>query len=161
MTILFGREWLVPYITCPISTPPALYTIALEQFGVDFPPAELTRRAHESFAHQAEMKPVAKDCEGETPALRRLSRSEFLKKNQIPGDQVLPVYQKRFSDEDIIRREHLVTLPQRPPSLGLQAPRRPPQQPAPICPPLMNNHGEHGQFVLPLETTGQGGKTLK
>ena len=28
-------------------------------------------------------------------------------------------------------------------------------------PPLLNNHGERGQFVLPLETTGKGGQTLK
>jgi len=28
-------------------------------------------------------------------------------------------------------------------------------------PPLINNHGERGAFVLPLETTGKGGATLK
>jgi uncharacterized protein (DUF885 family) len=28
-------------------------------------------------------------------------------------------------------------------------------------PPLLNNHGERGAFVLPLETQGEGGETLK
>ena len=37
------------------------------------------------------------------------------------------------------------------------------QQPAPHMdpPPLLNNHGERGAFVLPLETQGQGGEALK
>jgi uncharacterized protein (DUF885 family) len=30
-----------------------------------------------------------------------------------------------------------------------------------VPPPLLNNHGERGQFVLPLETSGKGGEALK
>jgi uncharacterized protein (DUF885 family) len=30
-----------------------------------------------------------------------------------------------------------------------------------VPPPLLNNHGERGAFVLPLGTTGQGGEALK
>jgi uncharacterized protein (DUF885 family) len=87
-----------------------------------------------------------------------------LKKDQIPGDQVLPHYQKRLAEiEDIIRREHLVTLPDRPAIIRLASAAETAQQPAPhmVPPPLINNHGERGQFVLPLETTGKGGATLK
>ena len=37
-----------------------------------------------------------------------------LKKDQLAGDEVLPHYRKRLAEiEDIIRREHLVTLPDR------------------------------------------------
>ncbi len=87
-----------------------------------------------------------------------------LKKDQIPGDEVLPHYRKRLAEiEDIIRREHLVTLPNRPAIIRLASAAETAQQPAPhmVPPPLIKNHGERGQFVLPLETTGQGGATLK
>ena len=87
-----------------------------------------------------------------------------LKKDQIPGDQVLPHYQKRLAEiEDILRREHLITLPERPAIIRLASAAETAQQPAPHMqpPPLMNNHGERGAFVLPIETTGKGGETLK
>jgi uncharacterized protein (DUF885 family) len=77
---------------------------------------------------------------------------------------VLPHYRKRLAEiEDIIRREHLVTLPNRPAIIRLASAAETAQQPAPhmVPPPLINNHGERGQFVLPLETTGKGGGTLK
>ena len=73
-----------------------------------------------------------------------------LKKDQIPGDQVLPHYQKRLAEiEDIIRREHLVTLPDRPAIIRLATAAETAQQPAPHMqpPPLINNHGERGAFV--------------
>ncbi len=89
---------------------------------------------------------------------------KVLKKDQIPGDQILAHYQKRLAEiEDIIRREHLVTLPDRPAIIRLASAAETAQHPAPhmLPPPLMNNHGERGQFVLPLETTGKGGEALK
>jgi hypothetical protein len=163
----FVRKEVLPKSRADFRLPPELYTIALEQYGVDFAPGELTRRAHDAFTEiQGEMKPLAAKIAKE----RRLPSSDyrdvvqFLKKDQIPGDQVLPVYQKRLGEiEEIIRREHLVTLPQRPAIIRIASAAETAQQPAPhmVPPPLMNNHGERGQFVLPLETTGQGGKTLK
>jgi uncharacterized protein (DUF885 family) len=105
---------------------------------------------------------VAKDRHLPSPDYRAVIAA--LKKDQIPGDQVLPHYQKRLAQiEDIIRREHLVTLPDRPAIIRLASAAETAQQPAPhmVPPPLINNHGECGQFVLPLETTGKGGATLK
>ena len=163
----FVRQEVLPKTRADFRLPPALYTIALEQYGVDFTPAELTRRAHEGFAEiQAEMKPVAAKIakEKKLPSADYRDVVAYLKKDQIPGDQVLPVYQKRLAEiEEIIRREHLVTLPERAAIIRIASAAETAQQPAPHMepPPLMNNHGERGQFVLPLETTGQGGKTLK
>jgi uncharacterized protein (DUF885 family) len=105
---------------------------------------------------------VAKERHLPSPDYRAVIAA--LKKDQIPGDQVLPHYQKRLAEiEDIIRREHLVTLPDRPAIIRLASAAETAQQPAPhmVPPPLINNHGERGQFVLPLETTGKGGATLK
>jgi uncharacterized protein (DUF885 family) len=163
----FVRKEVLPKTRADFRLPPELYSIALEQYGVDFPQAELTRRAHQAFTEiQNEMKPIAAKIakEKNLPSSDYRDVVQFLKKNQIPGNQVLPVYQKRLGEiENIIRREHLVTLPSRPAMIRIASAAETAQQPAPhmVPPPLMNNHGERGQFVLPLETTGEGGKTLK
>lgn len=163
----FVRAEVLPKARSDFRLPPALYTISLENFGIDYTPDELTRLAHQMFAQlQSEMQPIAAKIAKE----RHLASSDYrdvirdLKKDQIPGDQVLPHYQKRLAEiEGIIRREHLVTLPDRPAIIRLASAAETAQQPAPhmVPPPLINNHGERGQFVLPLETTGKGGATLK
>ncbi len=87
-----------------------------------------------------------------------------LKKDQLPADQILPHYQQRLADiETILRREHLITLPDRPAIITIATAAETAQQPAPhMRPPrLIDNHGERGQFVLPMGTTGEGGKALK
>ena len=62
-----------------------------------------------------------------------------------------------------MRANHLVTLPARPAIIKIASAAETAQQPAPHMqpPPLLNNHGERGAFVLPLETTGQNGDALK
>lgn len=163
----FVRKDVMPKARSDFRLPPDLYAIRLENSGIDYTPAELTRLAHQSFSElQREMKPIAAKVAQE----RHLPSSDYrdvireLKKDQIPGDQVLPHYKKRLAEiEDIIRREHLVTLPDRPAVIRLATAAETAQQPAPHMqpPPLINNHGEHGAFVLPLETTGKGGHALK
>jgi hypothetical protein len=163
----FVRREVLPKARSDFRLPPELYTIALENFGIDYTPDELTRLAHQTFSElQAQMQPIAAKIAKE----RHLPSSDYrdviaaLKKDQIPGDQVLPHYQRRLAEiEGIIRRERLVTLPDRPAIIRLATAAETAQQPAPhmVPPPLINNHGERGQFVLPLETTGKGGETLK
>jgi hypothetical protein len=163
----FVRKEVLPKARSDFRLPPELYTIALANYGIDYTPDELTRLAHQMFTDlQSQMQAVAAKIAKE----RNLPSSDYrdviaaLKKDQIPGDQVLPYYQKRLGEiEAIIRREHLVTLPDRPAIIRLATAAETAQQPAPhmVPPPLINNHGERGQFVLPLETTGQGGVTLK
>ncbi len=163
----FVRKEVLPKARADFRLPPEIYAINLDQYGVDFPSSELTRRAHQAFTEiQGEMKPlavkIAKEHSLHSTDYRDVVR--FLKKDQIPGNQVLPEYEKRLGEiEEIIRREHLVTLPNRPAIIRIASAAETAQQPAPHMqpPPLMNNHGERGQFVLPLETTGAGGKTLK
>jgi Bacterial protein of unknown function (DUF885) len=163
----FVRSEVLPKSRTDFRLPPELYTIALENFGIDYTPEELTALAHQTFTElQNQMQPLAAKIARE----RNLPSADYrdvisaLKKDQIPGDQVLPYYQKRLVEiEAIIRREHLLTLPDRPAVIRLATAAETAQQPAPhyLGPPLLNNHGERGQFVLPLETTGQGGGTLK
>jgi uncharacterized protein (DUF885 family) len=147
--------------------PPELYKLSLESYGVDYAPEELTRLAHQAFTEiQGEMRPLA----AKIAKARRMKSSDYrdairgLKQEQLPGDQILPHYQKRLEEiEAIVRREHLITLPDRPAIIHLATAAETAQQPAPhmVPPPLMNNHGERGAFVLPLGTTGQAGEALK
>jgi hypothetical protein len=163
----FVRKEVLPKARSDFRLPPELYAISLANYGIDYTPEELTRLAHQTFAQlQSEMQPIAAKIAQE----RHLPSSDYrdvitaLKKDQIPGDQVLPHYQKRLAEiEGILRREHLVTLPDRPAIIHLASAAETAQQPAPhmVPPPLINNHGERGQFVLPMETTGKGGETLK
>jgi len=74
------------------------------------------------------------------------------------------MYHERLAQiEEIIRREHLVTLPQRPAIIRLASAAETAQQPAPhmVPPRLIGNTGERGQFVLPGGTVGADGKPLK
>ncbi|MDQ6666065.1 MAG: DUF885 domain-containing protein [Acidobacteriota bacterium] len=163
----FVRKEVLPKSRSDFRLPPELYTLALEDYGVDYTPAELTRLAHESFTEiQGEMQKVA----ARVAKARNLPGTDYrdvinaLKKEQLAGDEILPHYRKRLSEiEEIIRREHLVTLPARPAIIRLATAAETAQQPAPhmVPPPLIDNHGERGQFVLPLGTSGEGGKALQ
>lgn len=163
----FVRTEVLPKARADFRLPPELYTIQLANYGIDYSPADLTRLAHQTFTGlQSQMQPIAARIAKE----RHLPSSDYrdviaaLKKDQIPGDQIMPHYHQRLAEiESIIRREHLVTLPGRPAVIRLASAAETAQQPAPhmVPPPLLNNHGERGQFVLPLETTGKGGAALQ
>ncbi len=163
----FVRKEVLPKARVDFRLPPELYSINLTNVGVDYAPDELTRLAHQAFTEiQTEMQTVAARVAKE----RNLPTSDYrdvvkaLKKEQIKADDVMPLYHDRLAQiEAIIRREHLVTLPDRPCIIRLASAAETAQQPAPhmVPPPLINNHGERGQFVLPAGTTGANGKPLK
>jgi uncharacterized protein (DUF885 family) len=163
----FIRTDVLPKARTDFRMPPELYKLAMESYGVDYAPDELTRLAHQAFTEiQGEMRPLA----AKIAKARHLKSSDYrdviraLKQEQLPGDQILPHYQKRLGEiEAIVRREHLITLPDRPAIIHLATAAETAQQPAPHMspPPLLNNHGERGAFVLPLGTTGGGGEALK
>ena len=163
----FVRKEVLPKARTDFRMPPEMYAIAREQLGLDYTPAELARLAHQSFAQiQGEMQKlaakIAQDRHLPSSGYRDVIR--VLKKDQLPADQILPHYQQRLADiETILRREHLITLPDRPAIIAIATAAETAQQPAPhMRPPrLIDNHGERGQFVLPMGTTGEGGKALK
>jgi uncharacterized protein DUF885 len=163
----FLRKEVLPKARPDFRLPPELYAFSLEDFGVDYTPAELTRLAHQSFTEiQNEMQPLAAKIAKE----RNFPSSDYrdvikeLKKDQLAADRIMPLYHERLSEiEGIIRREHLVTLPNRAAVIRLASAAETAQQPAPhMRPPrLIGNQGERGQFVLPAGTTGADGKPLK
>ena len=137
--------------------PAELYADNLKQVGLDIPPQELMHKALLAFAEiRNEMQalaPLIAKAHGFTdPDYRAVIRE--LKKEQLPKDQVEAYYAEVIKQiEDIIRREHIVTLPERAMIMRLASEAENAAQPAPHMqpPPLINNKGERGQFIL---TTG-------
>jgi hypothetical protein len=163
----FVRKEVLPTARTDFRMPPEVYAITREELGLDYTPQELARLAHQSFTQiQGDMQKLATQIARErnlpSPGYRDVIR--VLKKDQLAGDQILPHYQQRLAGiEAILRREHLITLPDRPAIITIATAAETAQQPAPhMRPPRMiDNHGERGQFVLPMGTSGEGGKALK
>jgi len=163
----FIRKEVLPRARPDFRMPPEMYKLALENYGIDYTPEELARLAHQSFTDiQKQMQTLAAKIarERHLPAAGYRDVIRQLKKDQLAADQILPHYEQRLKDiEAILRREHLITLPERPAIIHLATAAETAQQPAPHMrpPPLINNHGERGQFVLPMGTTSEAGKSLK
>jgi hypothetical protein len=148
--------------------PPEEYALALESFGIDISPADLARMAHAAFTDiQEQMKPIAVQIAQQ----RHLPSSDYrdvvreLKKEQIHGDSIILLYEQHLKDiEQIIRDHQLVTLPGRPAMIRLATAAETAQAPEPhmVPPAFLNNTGQHGVFVLPLNMPpAPGGKTDK
>ena len=163
----FMRREVLPKTRTDFRLPTEIYKMRLDNAGVDYTPAELEKLGHTGLLEiQAEMKPIA----ARIAAARKLASSDYrdvireLKKEQFKGEEIMPAYQKRLAEiEEIVRANKLLTLPSRPAIIRLASEAETARQPAPhmVPPPLLNNHGERGQFVLPMGTSGKGGEALK
>jgi uncharacterized protein (DUF885 family) len=74
-----------------------------------------------------------------------------LKEEQIPQDELLAVYKARLAQiEEIIRREDIITLPERDASIRMATEAESAAIPASFMSPpqLINNTGQYGEFVL-------------
>ncbi len=146
---------------------PEEYALNFADYGIDISPAKISRMAHAAFLdYQAQMQQVATRIATE----RHLSNSDYraviqqLKQKQLSNDEILPFYEKRLhAIEEIIRTQHLVTLPDRPAIIRLGTPAESVQQPAPhmVPPPFLNNTGQRGVFVLPLNMPAANGNTAQ
>lgn len=135
---------------------PEQYMLNLESYGIDIPPAQISRMAHDSFTSiQEKMKPIAerlaKKYHLSSTDYRDVIR--FLKKDQLIGDTIMKVYLAHLADiEAIIRKNRIVSLPDRAAIIKLSTAAEAARQPAPhmVPPPFLNNTGQRGVFVLPL-----------
>ncbi len=147
---------VLPKARTDFRLPPEEYKLALEGYGIDIPPAELAKMAHAAFTDiQNQMKSVAEQVAKKynLPSSDYRDVIKFLKKDQIIGDSIMPIYRRHLTDiEGIIREHHLVTLPNRPAIIRLASEAETAQGPAPhmVPPPFLNNTGQRGVFVLPL-----------
>ncbi|KIO75105.1 hypothetical protein TH53_22470 [Pedobacter lusitanus] len=132
------------------------YALQLEDYGVNIAPDQLAKIAHEAFTEiQNEMKPIAAQIAKQRnwPSADYRDVIRNLKKEQIHGDSIIPVYERHLKDiEAIILKHQLVTLPSRPAIIRLASAAETANSPAPhmVPPPFLNNTGQRGVFVLPL-----------
>lgn len=152
----FVRKEILPKSREDFRLPAPLYAFSLDQSGIDVEPLALAAQARTAFAS---IQKGMQDFAGKIAKERGMKSSDYrdvireLKMKQLVGEAILPHYQKRIGDiEQIIRREKLVTLPERKMRIRLATEAESAGTPAPNMriPRLIGNTGEMGEFVLPL-----------
>lgn len=159
------RSTVLPRARDDFRLPADLYADNLRNVGLDIPPEQLVQKARLSYAEiRNEMQAIA----SQIAVQRKLPDSDYravmkaLKREQIPADQVEATYHEVIGKvEDIIRRERIITLPERPMLMRVASAAETAAQPAPHMdpPPLIGNKGERGTFVLTAGNPGSGGKS--
>jgi hypothetical protein len=147
-------EEMLPRARANNQLPAEVYANNLKNFGVRATPEELIAEAQYGYQFiRSEMKAlafrIAEDRGWEDKRLVPVMRK--LKAEQIPQDKILDVYKDRLAQiEDIIRRENIITLPERDASIRLATEAESAAVPAPFMSPpqLINNTGQYGEFVL-------------
>ncbi len=158
------RATVVPRTRDDFRLPAPLYAYNLKRVGIDIPPEQLIKEAQFEFTELRSMMqmmaPVVAKAEGiDATDYRDVLKS--LKKQQLGKDDVVPWYHEIIGKiEDTIRREHIITLPQRKMQMRLASEAETAAVPAPHMdpPPFINNHGEQGTFVLTMGNPS-GGKS--
>lgn len=148
--------------------PAEVYADRLRQVGTDVDPEQLISKALVSFA---EIRNQMNITGGLIAKEQGLASADYhavlreLKSKQIAKEAVMPLYADRLGQiEEVIRSQHIVTLPERKAVIRLASEAENARQPAPhMSPPrLVGNTGEYGEFVL---TTGMppdaSGKALR
>jgi uncharacterized protein (DUF885 family) len=159
------RATVLPKARTDFRLPPELYAFSLKRVGIDIDPLLLIQRAQVEFmetrAVMQQIAPLIAKAHGfasdDYPDVIRA-----LKKEQLGRDQVEPYYRDEVipAIERAIVARRVVDLPQRPMIMRLASEAENAAQPAPHMdpPPLINNHGERGQFVLTTGNPDAGGK---
>jgi uncharacterized protein (DUF885 family) len=147
---------IVPRQRDDFRLPEPLYAYNLKQVGIDIPPEQLIKQAQLEFVELRStmqmIAPTVAKAEGiQSTDYRDVFKA--LKQQQLSKDDVVPWYHEVIGKiEDIIRREHIITLPQRATQMRMASDAEAASVPAPHMdpPPLVNNHGEQGTFVLTM-----------
>jgi len=150
------RSTVLPRARADFRLPEPMYAYNLKQVGIDIPPQELIKQAELEFVELRSamqmMAPVAAKAEN-IQATDYRDVLKALKKQQLSKDQVMPWYHEVIAKiEDIIRRERIVTLPERKMAIRMASDAEAAAVPAPHMdpPPFINNKGEQGTFVLTM-----------
>jgi hypothetical protein len=154
------RETILPQARTDFRLPPEIYASNLKDYGVDMPIDELQRRAKVTFKElQTQMQVlaniIARKHNYPSNDYRDVIRS--LKKEQLDSTSTLPLYNQVIDEiESIVRREGLLTLPDRSMTIRLASEAESASTPSPFMSPprLIGNTGEYGEFVLPLKVSG-------
>jgi len=141
--------------------PEEVYYNNLKSYGIDMPVEELMRRAKVNY------KNIQNDMNSLTKIIAKQKGWEInsyydlipkLKENQIVGEDILPLYRERIKLlEEIVKKNQIVSLPDREMKIRLASEAESAAIPAPhMRPPrLIGNEGEMGEFILPLKFPGK------
>jgi uncharacterized protein (DUF885 family) len=150
------KKELVPRARADNRLPERIYADNVKNFGVSMDPRVLMDRALFGFTEiRDEMQVIAAQIAAE----RNLPSSDYrdvireLKKQQVEGEAILPLYKNVLASlEKMIDEHHIVTLPARESVIRLASEAESAASPAPYMNPprLIGNTGEYGEFVLPL-----------
>ncbi|HEV3086050.1 MAG TPA: DUF885 domain-containing protein [Candidatus Elarobacter sp.] len=155
----FVETELLPRARTDHRLPPEVYAYLLGHVGVDISAAELTAQAHAAFdSIRDAMQRLAPRVAAERGFASHDYRDVIgdLKRDQIHGDAgaIVAFYRRRLDEiETIVRRENLVTLPDRPARIRVASLAESAETPAAHMnpAPLVGNTGQVGEFVLPLD----------
>jgi hypothetical protein len=161
------KATVMPLARDDFKLPPELYADNLKNVGLNIAPDDLIRKAELAYAEiRNEMRAIAplaaKEHKLNVTDYRDVIRA--LKKDQIPRDKIEPTYHEVIGNiENIIRREHIVTLPERAMMMRVASDAETAAQPAPHMdpPPLIGNKGERGTFVLTLGNPATAGNAAE
>ena len=150
------RSTVLPHARTETKLPLALYADALKRVGIDIDAQSLIRRAELEFmetrAAMQRLAPLVAREKG-IPATDYRDVIRALKRDTIPIDDLESQYRKVIENiELIIRKQQIVTAPNRPMEMRLGTAAESASQPAPhfLPAPLVGNTGQQGTFVLPL-----------
>lgn len=150
------RTTVLTHARTDFRLPAELYADNLKNVGLDISPQDLIKKAELEFmetrSQMQMLAPVVAKAEG-IAATDYHEVLKALKKQQLDRDSIEPYYHEVIGKiETIIREQNLVSMPQRAMIMRLASEAESASQPAPHMqpPPLINNHGERGSFILPL-----------
>ena len=156
----FVRREVLPRCRPQLALPRAVYAMNLRLAGVDTTPEDLAQAGRTAFADvQAQMNDLAPRVARERGWAETDYRAvvRALKREQIPPDDLVEVYRRRNAElEAIVRREGLVTVPQRGLAVRFATAAEDAGIPAPHYEPpsLIDNRGESGSFIISKSVGG-------
>ena len=155
------RDWqeqhVLPRARTQVTLPAEVYASRVREVGVDLAPQEVMDRAGAEWQEvRTEMDVLAAEVAKARglPSSRARDVIAALKKDQLAPDAMLALYRERLKTiEGIVRREKIITLPQRDMTIRAATPAEAARTPAPqLRPPrFIGNTGEYGEFLIPLE----------
>jgi uncharacterized protein (DUF885 family) len=158
------RREVLPLAREDFRLPPELYAMRLKQSGIDIDPQQLIQRAQAEFmSTRAALQTLAPLMAQKMNMLGGDYRAVIraMKRNTVPNDQLEARYKEVNKQlEALIRRERVVDVPKRAMIMRLASDAESAAQAAPHMqpPPLVNNTGEYGQFILPVSNPSGDGK---
>src|SRR5690348_4213789 len=158
------KSTVLPHARTDFRLPEPVYANNLKDVGIDISPEELIKKAELEFMETQNEMQILAPYVAKTEGIKATDYRDVikaLKKDQLDRNSIEPYYHQVIGRiEDIIRAQRLVSLPERQMQMRVASEAESASEPAPHMdpPPLLNNHGQRGTFVLPLGNppNGQG-----